>query len=62
MLYRDHIRIDPAYREGLRACALDRVEDVLARTAGRVAAWSRTTDALHVVGVDGSPGFYVKRY
>jgi hypothetical protein len=62
MLHTDHIRIDPAYREGLRACALNRVEDVLTRTAGRVAAWSRTTDTVHVVGVDGDPGFYVKRY
>jgi hypothetical protein len=62
MLYRDHIRIDPAYGEGLRACALDRVDDVLARTAGRVAAWSRTTDTLHVAGADDGPGFYVKRY
>jgi hypothetical protein len=62
MLHTDHIRIDPAYREGLRACALDRVDDVLTRTAGRVAAWSRTTDTVHLPGVDGGPGFYVKRY
>jgi hypothetical protein len=62
MLHTDHIRIDPAYREGLRACALDRVEDVLTRTEGRVAAWSRTTDTVHVAGVNGGPGFYVKRY
>ena len=62
MLYTDHIRIDPAYRDRLRAGALDRVGDVLARTAGRIAAWSRTTDTLHVAGVDGDPGFYVKRY
>jgi len=62
MLYTDHIRIDPAYRDGLHACALDRVGDVLTRTAGRVAAWSRTTDTVYVAGADGSPGFYVKRY
>ncbi len=62
MLQTDHIRIDPAYREGLRARGLERVESVLARTAGRVAAWSRTTDTLYVAGADGGPGFYVKRY
>lgn len=62
MLYSDHIRIDPAYREGLRACALDRVGDVLTRTAGLVAAWSRSTDTVYVAGPDGDPGFYVKRY
>jgi hypothetical protein len=62
MLHTDHIRTDPAYREGLRACGLDRVGDVLTRTAGRVAAWSRTTDTVHVASADGGPGFYVKRY
>ncbi len=62
MLHTDQIRIDPAYRDGLRAGALDRVDDVLTRTAGLVAAWSRTTDTVHVAGVDGDPGFYVKRY
>ncbi|MFQ5805503.1 MAG: lipopolysaccharide kinase InaA family protein [Phycisphaerae bacterium] len=62
MLHRDHIRLDSAYREELRACDLDRVESVLARTAGRVAAWSRTTDTLYVASAHGGPGFYVKRY
>jgi hypothetical protein len=62
MLHTDHIRIDPAYREALRARELDRVDNVLTRTAGRVAAWSRTTDTLQVAGTNGDPGFYVKRY
>ena len=62
MLYTDHMRIDPAYREALRACELDRVESVLARIEGRVAAWSRTTDTLFVASPDGAPGFYLKRY
>lgn len=62
MLHTDHIRIDEAYREKLRACGLDCVGDVLMRTEGRVAAWSRTTDTLRVASVDGEPGFYVKRY
>ena len=62
MMHTDHIRIDPAYRETLRACGLDRVEAVLTRVAGRVAAWSRTTDTLYVAGPAGEPGFYLKRY
>jgi len=62
MMHTDHIRIDPAYRETLRACGLDRVEAVLSRVEGRVAAWSRTTDTLYVAGPAGEPGFYLKRY
>lgn len=62
MLQSDHIRVDPAYLDELRACGLDRVENVLARDAGRVAAWSRTTDTLRVAGAEDRPGFYVKRY
>jgi hypothetical protein len=59
---REHMRMDPAYVERLRACDLDTVEKVLARVDGRIAAWSRTTDTLFVPGSDGSPGFYVKRH
>ena len=62
MLCTEHMRIDPAYRERLRACGLDSLEQVLARVEGRVAAWSRTTDTLYVVSPDGTPGFYLKRY
>jgi hypothetical protein len=62
MLRADHIRVDSAYREALRACDLDRVERVLTRTSGRVAAWSRTTDTLYVAGAGDGPGFFVKRY
>ncbi len=58
----EHMRIDPAYRERLRACGLDTVRGVLERVEGRVVAWSRTTDTLHVAGTDDQPGFYVKRY
>ena len=36
MVHTDHIRIDPAYRDTLRACGLTRVADVLARFEGRV--------------------------
>jgi hypothetical protein len=61
-MHTDHIRTDPAYSEALRACGLDRVEAVLTRLHGRVAAWSRTTDTLYVPGPDGGPGFYLKRY
>ncbi len=62
MLHTDHMRIDPAYREALRAAGLDRVAHVLGRTDGRVAAWSRTTETLYVPGPGDRPGFYVKRY
>jgi hypothetical protein len=62
MLHTDHMRVDPVYRDALRACDLEHVERVLTRTAGRVAAWSRTTDTLYVAGAGGDPGFYVKRY
>jgi hypothetical protein len=62
MLSSDHIRVDPVYREALRACELDSVERILSRRDGRVVAWSRTTDTLHVPGADGGVGFFVKRY
>ncbi|MBU0638769.1 MAG: lipopolysaccharide kinase InaA family protein [Planctomycetes bacterium] len=62
MLHADFIRTDPAYRATLHARGLDDVSEFLTRVAGRVAAWSRTTDTLHVPGADGEPGFYLKRY
>ncbi len=62
MIVTQHIWIDPAYRERLRACGLDSVARVLRLVDGRVAAWSRTTDTLYVPAPDGHPGFYVKRY
>jgi len=62
MLHTEHMRIDPAYRERLHACGLDRVGDVLTRIDGRVTAWSRTTETLYVPGARGQPGFYIKRH
>jgi hypothetical protein len=62
MIHTEQMHCDPAYRERLRACGLDTVGAVLARVDGRVAAWSRTTDTLYVPGVDGAPGYYVKRH
>ncbi len=62
MLHTDHMRVDPAYREALRAAGLDRVAHVLGRTDGRVAAWSRTTETLYVPSPGDRPGFFVKRY
>lgn len=63
MLFTEHIRMDPAYREPLRRCGLDTVERVLQRIDGRVAAWSRSTDTLYVPGAGPQePGFYVKRH
>ena len=62
MLQTDTFRLDEAYRDALAACGLSRVSEVLARTDGRVAAWSRTTDTVHVRSPNGAPGFYIKRY
>jgi hypothetical protein len=56
------MHVDPAYREALQACGLDSVQAVLRRLSGRVVAWSRTTDTLHVNGPGRTPGFFVKRY
>ena len=61
MFQTDSIRIDEAYRDALAATGLARVDDVLARSDGRIAAWSRTTDTVLVPGSNGAPGFYVKR-
>ncbi len=62
MITTEHMHIDPAYRERLRAAGLENVGQVLRRVAGRVAAWSRTTDTLYVPGSGDTPGFYVKRH
>jgi len=62
MIVTQHIWLDPAYRERLRACGLDSVSRVLQLVEGHVAAWSRSTDTLHVPDPAGRPGFYVKRY
>jgi hypothetical protein len=58
----EEMHVDPPYREALRACGLGRVNLALEAVEGRVAAWSRTTDTLHVANPHGGPGFYLKRY
>ncbi len=58
----DHVRIDPLYRAALEACDLHTVDGALRRVEGRVVAWSRTTDTLHVPGTDDAPGFFLKRF
>lgn len=62
MLPVDFICVDPAYRDALHAVGLTSVASVLSRLDGDVAAWSRSTDTLHVPGPAGAPGFYLKRY
>lgn len=62
MWQKDCIRIDPAYETALERCGLTRVDAILARTEGRVVAWSRSTETMHIPGPDGRPGFYLKRY
>lgn len=56
------LRIDPAYAAALRACGLADLASILPRIDGRVAAWSRSTDTIHIAGRPGEPGFYLKRY
>lgn len=58
----NQIRIDPPYLDRLRACGLATVEEALACQRGRVCAWSRSTDTIHVPGPPGELGFYLKRY
>lgn len=62
MLAWDVMRTDPAYRERLRAEGLDSVARVLGRVEGRVAAWSRSSETLHVPGHGMEPGLFIKRY
>lgn len=62
LLRTDHLHIDPAYAEALRESGIDNVDAILNRVDGEIAAWSRTTDTLHVPWRGDRPGFYVKRY
>ncbi|MBL8877548.1 MAG: hypothetical protein JNG88_00385 [Phycisphaerales bacterium] len=62
MLGHGSIWIDPAYRAALRAAGLDRADRVLGYLGGRVVAWSRTTDTVHISAGGRGPGFFVKRY
>jgi hypothetical protein len=62
MIATEHMWSDPAYRPRLRAAGLDTVGKILRQVAGRVAAWSRTTDTLFVPGDGLLPGFYIKRH
>lgn len=56
------MRIDPAYKTRLQHLGLNTAQQVLDRVDGRVVAWSRTTDTLHIAAADRAPGFFVKRY
>ncbi|MBN2445270.1 MAG: hypothetical protein JXO22_00975 [Phycisphaerae bacterium] len=62
MMHTDYMRMEPVYRDRLRAAGLDRVESVLSHQDGLIVAWSRTTDSVYVPAADGGVGFYVKRY
>lgn len=62
LLVTDSIRIDAAYADRLRAAELDSVPRALDYESGRVCAWSRSTDTIHVPGCGGIPGFFLKRY
>ncbi len=54
--------IDPPFRESLRAAGLDRVGGVLDCVGDRLAAWSRTTDAIQLDLPEGHTAVYIKRY
>ncbi len=62
MLTRDRIWIDPPFREQLHLAGLDTVESVLARAGDRLAAWSRTSDAIRCDLPSVSSSVYIKRY
>lgn len=63
MIGTQHIWIDPAYVDLLRELGLASVEPILAFAGGRVCAWSRTTDTVHVPPAQANrPGVYLKRY
>ncbi len=62
MFHTDNMRTEPACRAALKAAGLDRVEDILTRTDGKIVAWSRTTDSTYIPAPNGGIGFYVKRY
>jgi len=62
MIFRDQIRVEPAYREVLRAAGLERVDTILSCTLGKIVAWSRTTDSLYIADEARGVGLYVKRY
>jgi hypothetical protein len=63
-LYRDTIRIVPAYRERLRLAGLDTVDRVLKCIGDQVVAWSRSTDTVRVDLPAGAGGgaIFIKRY
>lgn len=62
MLIRDHIWIDPPFRKQLHLAGLDTVQAVLARAGDRLAAWSRTSDAIRCDLLSASSSIYIKRY
>ena len=64
-LHRDHMLIDPAYRDILADAGLDTVERVLDAGGDEVVAWSRSTDTI-CIDLAENPRWrgavYVKRY
>lgn len=62
MFVTNHITIDDAFQERLRAAGLETVGGVLNCLGHGLAAWSRTTDTIRVDLPDGLSTFYVKRY
>jgi len=61
LLSTDHIWVDRPFREQLRQAGLDTVQAVLARAGDRLAAWSRTSDAV-CCELPPASSIYIKRY
>lgn len=62
MLTRDCMVVDPPFAPRLAQSRLDSVARVLACRGDRLAAWSRTSDAVRVDLPDERHALYVKRY
>lgn len=62
MLTRDYIWVDPPFREQLGCAKLDSVQAVLACLGDRLAAWSKTSDAIWCDLSSASSSIYIKRY
>jgi tRNA A-37 threonylcarbamoyl transferase component Bud32 len=62
MFMSDRLFIDPPFRDLLHGAGLESVPAVLACVGDRLAAWSRTSDAVFVDLPDHFSGVYLKRY
>lgn len=62
MLIRDYIHIDTPFRDRLERAGLSTVQAVLQCPGDRLAAWSRTSDAISLKLAASEGSIYIKRY